>query len=97
MTTMAEVEPEEGYPPDEVKWEYRFEIEGHGSIKYAYSGRVHHVFPSMAPSAWCGWWDPVMYGTGTFQEREKAHRLPLCKKCAKAAEGIRTPLDRIEL
>lgn len=84
------------YPPDEEPWEYRFEQDtGRYMLGYSASGGVSHIINRDIDLAQCGMdrWD--WFGTGTQQEREHAHRLPLCKKCeSKTQMGL---LEKVAL
>lgn len=75
---------DESYPPDYDPFEYQWEIVGMGAVKYTHTGRVAHlVLPNEVST--CGLDEWLWYGTGTQREREKAHELPVCKKCAAKA------------
>lgn len=79
---------DEGYPPDvenePSSYDYTVEQHGRADILYTQHGAVAHVWfkykneVECGLDTWVGW-----LGTGTMQEREKAHILPVCKRCLK--------------
>lgn len=80
---------DEGYPPDydglPESRDYLIERNGRYGVLYTKYGTVAHLWNDGSAGVMCGTDTWVEWlGTGSLQEREKAHRLPVCKRCMSA-------------